>query len=82
MSDQISADLAAAAAKAAPPVSVAVAATVGAIRPESILIWLSIVYTLAMLSTLVIKNWDTWLDWWRRRWSQAKAFWRWIRKPE
>lgn len=80
MSDQIAGDFAVLVAKAAPPVSVAVAASAGAIRPESILIWLTIVYTFAMLATLVIKNWETWIAWWGRRWEQIKSFWAWANK--
>ena len=72
----------AAALKVSPPVTVATAVTAGALRPESLLVWLTIIYTLAMLATFVIKNWETWIGWWSRRWAQAGTFWRWLRKPK
>ena len=79
MKDQITTDLGAAALKVAFPATVATAAQVGAIRPESILIWLSILYTLALLLTTVIKNWGDWMKWWSARFAQAKALWKWLR---
>ena len=65
--DQITADLLTAGAKIAPPAAVAVASGVGAISPHTILVWLTILYTLSLLLTNVVKNWGTWMAWWEDR---------------
>jgi len=61
------------AVKIAPPAVVAVASKTGQIDPQSLLIWLSIVYTVGLLAQLVTNN--------GRRWIRAiiGAF-RWIAK--
>lgn len=82
MRQEFAETIGAAALKVSPPVTVATAVTAGALRPESLLVWLTIIYTLAMLATFVIKNWATWIGWWERRWVQAGVFWRWLRKPK
>lgn len=48
------------AAKVAPPATVAVAAKIGQIEPQSVLIWISIVYTVGLLVQLVVNNWVKW----------------------
>lgn len=80
MKDQITYDLSVAAAKVAPPVAVATASVAGAIDPQSVLIWLSILYTLALLMTLGIKNWGDWMTWWAARFVQAGRLWAWVRR--
>ena len=67
MKDQISADLLATGGKVAPPAIVATATAIGSISPQSILVWLTIVYTASLLLTNVVKNWGTWMDWWEAR---------------
>lgn len=80
MKDQISADLAVMAGKVTPPAAVAVAAQAGAISPQSILVWLSIAYTAALLTTTVVKNWGTWMEWWAARIADLRRLWGWFRR--
>ena len=37
-------------------------------------------YTAALLSTTVIKNWGLWIDWWKARWADLSRFIRWIKE--
>lgn len=80
MKDQITNDLAVAAAKVAPPAVIAAAGAAGAVSPQSILIWLSILYTLALLLTTVIKNWGDWMTWWTARGAQLQRAWARVRR--
>jgi len=80
MKDQISADLLATGAKVAPPAVVATATAVGSINPQSILVWLTIVYTLSLLLTNVVKHWGTWMAWFDGRAEDLRRFWAWIRR--
>lgn len=70
--EQISQDLTVLGAKVAPPAFVAAATEVGAISPQSILVWLSVLYTAALLFTTVVKNWGDWLGWWKGRLSDVR----------
>ncbi|MCH6484249.1 hypothetical protein MMG85_11840 [Pseudoxanthomonas sp. LH2527] len=72
MKEQISQDLAVMGAKVAPPAVVAAATEVGAISPQSILVWLSVLYTASLLFTTVVKNWGEWLGWWKSRWADVR----------
>lgn len=56
------------AAKVAPPATVAVAAQIGQIEPQSVLIWISIVYTVGLLVQLIVNNWSKWLGGLGRAW--------------
>ncbi|MCI1124804.1 hypothetical protein [Stenotrophomonas maltophilia] len=56
-------------AKVAPPATVAVAAQAGQIDPQSILIWLSLVYTGGLLVQLLVNNWTKWTDGLGRAWA-------------
>jgi len=78
--DQITADLLATSAKVSPPVLVAAATAVGSISPQSILVWLTIIYTASLLLTNVVKNWGAWMDWWNARASDLRRLWDWIRR--
>ena len=80
MKDQISADLLATGAKVAPPAVVATATAIGSISPQSILVWLTIVYTASLLLTNVVRNWGTWMDWWDARGADLRRLWAWIRR--
>lgn len=71
--------MAAAIAKSAPPVTVAAATAVGALSPQSILVWLTIIYTASLLFTTIVKNWGDWMVWWGNRWVQTKRAWAWFR---
>ena len=73
--DQITTDLLTAGAKIAPPAAVAVASGVGAISPHTILVWLTIIYTLSLLMTNVVKNWGMWLEWWDKRSEDLRRVW-------
>ena len=75
MKDQITADLLASGAKLAPPVLVGAATAVGSISPQSILVWLTILYTLSLLLTNVVKNWGTWMTWWEDRAEDLRRLW-------
>lgn len=79
MREQITHDLAAAIGKTAPPATVAVATAAGALNPQSVLVWLTIVYTAALLFSTIVKNWGDWMLWWGNRWKQAKRLWRALR---
>ena len=79
MKDQVSADLAVMGAKVAPPIAVAAGTAAGSINPQSLLVWLTIAYTLAMFATFVIKNYGEWEGWWGRRAAQFRALWKWLR---
>lgn len=79
MKDQITADLLASGAKLAPPVLVGAATAVGSISPQSILVWLTILYTASLLLTNVVKNWGAWMDWWAARAAAARRLWAWLR---
>lgn len=57
--------------KVAPPATVAVASQMGQIAPQSVLIWLSIIYTVGLLVQLVVNNWSKWL-------SGLASAWRWL----
>ena len=78
--DQITTDLLAAGAKIAPPAAVAVASGVGAISPHTILVWLTIIYTLSLLMTNVVKNWGMWLEWWDKRAEDLRRLWARVRR--
>ena len=80
MKDQISADLLATGAKVAPPALVAAATAAGGISPQSILVWLTILYTLSLLLTNVVRNWGTWMDWWSDRAKDLRRLWAWVRR--
>ena len=73
--DQITTDLLAAGAKIAPPAAVAVASGVGAISPHTVLVWLTIIYTLSLLMTNVVKNWGMRLEWWDKRAEDLRRVW-------
>lgn len=79
LKDPITTDLLATTAKVAPPAVVAAASGVGAINPHAILVWLTILYTVSLLLTNVVKNWGTWMDWWDGRAEDLRRLWRWIR---
>ena len=79
MKDQIATDLGVMGAKIAPPVAVAAGTAAGAVNPQSLLVWITIAYTVAMFATFVIKNWGEWEGWWSRRWAQIKRAWKWLR---
>lgn len=79
MKDQITADLLASGAKLTPPAVVATATAVGQIDPQSALVWLTIIYTLSLLLTNMIRNWGMWIEWWSARWGDARRLWRWAR---
>ena len=78
--DQITTDLLTAGAKIAPPAAVAVASGVGAISPHTILVWLTIIYTLSLLMTNVVKNWGMWLEWWDKRADDLRRLWARVRR--
>ena len=80
MKDQISADLLATGGKVAPPAIVATATAIGSISPQSILVWLTIVYTVGGILTMAVKNWGTWMDWWDSRSVDLRRLWNWIRR--
>lgn len=79
MSDQITADLVAGGAKAAPAVlGSAVSAAQGwALADYAVL--LTIAYTAILLITTVVKNWGFWMGWWERRGDDLVRFWIWVR---
>lgn len=54
------AELSIGALKVAPPASVAVATGVGALNPQSLLVWLSVVYSVGLLIQLLVNNWAKW----------------------
>ncbi len=80
MKDQITSDLLASAGKLAPSAAGAVAAQAGVLSPQSILLWLTILYTLAMLLNTCVRNWGMWVEWWGARFTQAKRLWAWMRR--
>ena len=82
MKDQVAADLAVMGAKVAPPIAVAAGTAAGSINPQSLLVWLTIAYTLAMFATFIIKNYGEWEGWWGRRVKQVKALARKVRRRE
>lgn len=49
------------AVKIAPPAVVAVASKTGQIDPQSLLVWLSIIYTVGLLAQLLTNNGGRWL---------------------
>lgn len=49
------------AVKIAPPAVVAVASKTGQIDPQSLLVWLSIIYTVGLLAQLLTNNGRRWL---------------------
>lgn len=79
LKDQITADLLTTGAKVAPPAVVAVASGVGTLNPHAILVWLTIVYTVSLLLTNVVKNWGTWMAWWDARAEDLRVLWRKLR---
>ena len=79
MKDQIATDLGVMGAKIAPPVAVAAGTAAGAVNPQSLLVWITIAYTVAMFATFIIKNVGEWIGWWSRRWVQIKRAWKWLR---
>ena len=60
MKDQIATDLGVMGAKIAPPVAVAAGTAAGAVNPQSLLVWITIAYTVAMFATFIIKNVGEW----------------------
>jgi hypothetical protein len=80
LKDPITADLVATGVKAAPSVTVATATVAGGISPNSILIWLTILYTALLLFSLVVKNWGDWMNWWDARSADLRRLWGWIRR--
>lgn len=79
MKDQITADLLVTSAKVTPPAVVAAVTAAGGISPQSILVWLTIIYTLSLLLTNVVKNWGTWMAWWDARAEDLRVLWRKLR---
>lgn len=80
MREQITQDLAVSAAKIAPP---AIASALGVENGWTLADWamlLTIIFTLAQLFTVMVKNWGDWMGWWRIRIADARRLWRWIRR--
>lgn len=75
MRDQITADLVVTGAKVAPPAVVSAASAVGSISANSILVWLTILYTAGLLFSLVVKNWGDWMAWWDARAADLRRIW-------
>lgn len=69
MKEQITQDLAVAAAKIAPAAGV----TVGTYSPgytlSDVAVVCTIVFTLAQTFTVIVKNWGDWSAWWAARWA-------------
>lgn len=79
MREQITQDLAVSAAKIAPP---AIASAFGVGNGWTLADWamlLTIIFTLAQLFTVTVKNWGDWMGWWRIRIADMRRLWRWIR---
>lgn len=80
MKDQITADLVAGGAKAAPAVVGSAVSAAQGWALSDVAVLLTILYTAALLSTTVIKNWGLWIDWWKARWADLSRFIRWIKE--
>lgn len=79
MKDPITQDVALAAGKATPSVVGTVYAQAHGISGADIVTFLTGVYTLALLLTLTVNNWGSWMQWWAARLACAKALWSRIR---
>lgn len=79
VSDQITADLVAGGARAAPAVlGSAVSAAQGwALADYAVL--LTIAYTTVLLTTTIVKNWGFWMEWWAHRGGDFVRFLAWLR---
>lgn len=80
MKEQITQDLAVAAAKIAPAAGV----TVGTYNPgytlSDVAVACTIIFTLVQTFAVVVKNWGDWSAWWVARWATVRRALAWIRR--
>lgn len=79
MKDQITADLTVGAAKVAPAALGSAAAATQGWALADVAVALTILYTLTLFLTAVVKNWGLWMDWWAARRIDARRLWAWLR---
>ena len=79
MKDQITADLVAGGAKAAPAVVGSAVSAAQGWALADVAVLLTILYTLILTTTTVVKNWGLWMDWWAARAADMRRIWRWAR---
>ncbi|MGH8037085.1 MAG: hypothetical protein ACREPC_07955 [Stenotrophomonas sp.] len=68
MKEQITQDLAVAAAKIAPAAGVTVGTYAPGYTLSDVAVVCTIVFTLVQTFTVVVKNWGDWSAWWTARW--------------
>lgn len=77
--DPITQDIAAAAGRAAPPIVGAVYTSLSSI-PWAIMVSIAtLIYTLALTFSVVVKNWGEWTAWIAARWMWANRLWERVR---
>ncbi len=80
MKDQITADIVAGSAKAAPAVVGSAVSAAQGLALADVAVMLTILYTGILTATTVIKNWGLWMEWWAARVSDVRRFAAWVRR--
>lgn len=78
--DQITADIVAGSAKAAPAVVGSAVSAAQGLALADVAVMLTILYTGILTATTVIKNWGLWMEWWAARVSDVRRFAAWVRR--
>lgn len=78
--DQITADIVAGSAKAAPAVVGSAVSAAQGLALADVAVMLTILYTGILTATTVIKNWGMWIEWWAARVSDVRRFAAWVRR--
>ena len=79
MKDQISNDLLAGGFKVAPAIIGSAVSAAKGWTLADVAVLLTILYTLILTTTTVVKNWGLWMDWWAARAADMRRIWRWAR---
>ena len=79
MKDQISHDLLAGGYKVAPAIVGSAVSVVKGWTLADVAVLLTILYTLILTATTVVKHWGLWMDWWAARADDLRRIMRWAR---
>lgn len=80
MKEQITQDLAVAAAKIAPAAGVTVGTYTPGYTLSDVAVVCTIIFTLVQTFTVIVKNWGDWSAWWSARFATVRRFILWVRR--
>ncbi|MPS36033.1 hypothetical protein [Stenotrophomonas acidaminiphila] len=80
MKEQITQDLAVAAAKIVPAAGITVSTYTPGYTLSDVAVVCTIVFTLVQTFTVMVRNWGRWTSWGRARWFSIRRFWAWVKR--